>query len=756
MSQDTRETGEKFSVLSTVQNIGNAQAAATTVRYLRSTDSEITTSDTLEGTDDVRALGPLQGYGASFRHTAPSTAGTYYYGACVDAVSGESDTTDNCSVSVQMNIVDPPPRPDLEVGPPTVSDANPEAGAAFTLSASVSNAGDGQSAATTLQYYRSADATISTSDTLEGTDSIGTLPAGGTSAQSITLTAPSTGTYYYGACVDAVSNESDTTDNCSTSVRVDVAARTPRPDLEVGTPNVSDASPEAGSTFTLSATVTNAGDGESASATLRYYRSADATVSSSDTLVGADSIGALAVGATSAESVTLSAPSTVGTYYYGACVESVSQESDTSNNCSAAVRVGVVARTPRPDLEVGTPNVSDASPETGATFTLSATVSNAGDDQSAATTLRYYQSADATISTSDTQLGTDSIGTLAAGGTSAQSIDVTAPSTTGTYHYGACVDAVLDESDTTDNCSASVRVDTEDPSDDGAAAVNSMTVEDTSLWQNADGGFFVFHDNRADTTNDPVPDAWNIYGQPLEFDAVRVYADGSVQIDIDTVDDSDAIVSSALDATVRYLIQLSSGGNAVTVVHEGDIGDVKIVPDNAEAVSAFHDLLTAGTPGTAVVSDGEPPDDESPATNAMAVEDTSLWENDSSGIFVFHDNRSDSVNDPVPDAWNIFGQPLEFDAATVYDEGSIKIDIDTEDDSDATVSSALDATVRYAIQLSSGGHSVTVVHEGDIGDVKFLPDNAEAVSAFYDLLTAGTAGTAVVSDDPALAATPNP
>ena len=29
--------------------------------------------------------------------TAPSTAGTYYYGACVDAVAGESDTTDNCS-----------------------------------------------------------------------------------------------------------------------------------------------------------------------------------------------------------------------------------------------------------------------------------------------------------------------------------------------------------------------------------------------------------------------------------------------------------------------------------------------------------------------------------------------------------------------------------------------------------------------------------------------------------------------------------
>ena len=35
------------------------------------------------------------------------------------------------------------------------------------------------------------------------------------------------------------------------------------------------------------------------------------------------------------------------------------------------------------------------------------------------------------------------------------SIDVTAPSTPGTYYYGACVDPVADESDTQNNCSKS-------------------------------------------------------------------------------------------------------------------------------------------------------------------------------------------------------------------------------------------------------------------------------------------------------------
>ena len=87
----------------------------------------------------------------------------------------------------------------------------------------------------------------------------------------------------------------------------------------------------------------------------------------------------------------------------------------------------------------------------------------------------------------------------------------------------------------------------------------------------------MFHDNRSDTTNDPVPDAWNIYGQPLEFDAVTVYADGNIQVDIDTEDDRSALVSLGLDPTVRYAIRLSSGDHPVTVVHEGDIGDVKIL-----------------------------------------------------------------------------------------------------------------------------------------------------------------------------------
>ena len=436
-----------------MRNQGGAQAQATTLRYYRSMDASITAADAEVGTDAVAELAAGATSAESLTVNAPTAAGTHYYGACVDAVAEETKTSNNCSAAVLVKVTEPPRRPDLAVAA-TPSDAALDPGESFRLSATVRNVGDSASAATFLRYYRSTDATISGADTEVG-NAVDALSASGTSAESITLTAPSTaGIYYYGACVEPVDGESDTTNNCSPSIRVDVV-EPGVPDLEVGMPLVDDASPEAGGSFTLSATVTNAGDGVARSTTVRYYRSADATIARSDTEVGTDAVNALAASGTSAESITLTAPSTAGIYYYGACVEPVDGESDTTNNCSPSIRVDVV-EPGVPDLEVGMPLVDDASPEAGGSFTLSATVTNAGDGVARSTTVRYYRSADATIARSDTEVGTDAVNALAASGTSAESITLTAPSTAGIYYYGACVEPVDGESDTTNNCSPSI------------------------------------------------------------------------------------------------------------------------------------------------------------------------------------------------------------------------------------------------------------------------------------------------------------
>ena len=230
------------------------------------------------------------------------------------------------------------------------------------------------------------------------------------------------------------------------------------PDLVVQSPSVSNSSPNPGQSFTLRATVRNQGSARSAATRLRYFRSADATISSTDTQVGTDAVSGLAASGTSPESISLRAPSSAGTYYYGACVASVSGESNTGNNCSSGVRVTVGSVQSAPDLVVQSPSVSNSSPNPGQSFTLRATVRNQGSARSAVTRLRYFRSSNATITTTDTQVGTDGVSSLAASGTSPESISLRAPSSAGTYYYGACVTSVSGESNTGNNCSSGVRV----------------------------------------------------------------------------------------------------------------------------------------------------------------------------------------------------------------------------------------------------------------------------------------------------------
>jgi hypothetical protein len=70
--------------------------------------------------------------------------------------------------------------------------------------------------------------------------------------------------------------------------------------------------------------------------------------------VGTDQVSALTAGASGVESIDLTAPSSAGTYYYGACVEPVGEESDTGNNCSDGVQVAVQGATGSCTNDLGT------------------------------------------------------------------------------------------------------------------------------------------------------------------------------------------------------------------------------------------------------------------------------------------------------------------------------------------------------------------------------------------------------------------
>ena len=385
-----------------------------------------------------------------------------------------------------------PKSPDLVVSA-SVDVDRPIPGAPFTLSATVRNAGGGDAPAATLRFYRSTDAAIETSDKEEAGDvEVPGLGASENFDTEVALTAPSTlGIYYYGACVDAAEGESDTANNCSEPVEVTVTTPQPpaqepqdppseaqppaqqpqaptagRPDLVVEYPSVSPASPAAGGVFSLFVRLRNAGDRTAPVATVRFYRSEDARITPSDTqlvtvqeknLKAREIIGKFGYGP-------LDTPLEYDTYYYGACVDAAPGETVTSNNCSAALTVEVTHD--KPNLQVRSYGYGGWR---GDSLSLNAWVRNVG-GPSAATTLHFIVLPDRTSPPSSGEVArTVAVPELVK--TERRKtpkffsgwISVTPPQAPGQYCYLACVDPpktatnVVDESDTTDNCSDVIR-----------------------------------------------------------------------------------------------------------------------------------------------------------------------------------------------------------------------------------------------------------------------------------------------------------
>ena len=177
-------------------------------------------------------------------------------------------------------------------------------------------------------------------------------------------------------------------------------------------------------------------------------------------------------------SVKVVAPSTPGTYYYGAFVFPA-EETDLVNNYSDIVSITVVSTTPlgerddlgntqediapntqSPDLMIESLSVSSTTVAQNKSFTLRAIVKNKGSVQSAATIIRYYFSTDNIITTSDIELTSDSVILLNPNGSAAKiaTITVTAEAPPGLHYFGVCVDSVWGESNTRNNCSTAVLV----------------------------------------------------------------------------------------------------------------------------------------------------------------------------------------------------------------------------------------------------------------------------------------------------------
>ena len=108
-SNELSRRGQYYKTV-TVRNQGDAVADSTVLRLYRSPDPAVATDDTETDTFPTRSLDAFEEADVQIRLTAPAELGRYYYGLCVDPVPDESDTGNNCSPSVAVDVS--LPRPD--------------------------------------------------------------------------------------------------------------------------------------------------------------------------------------------------------------------------------------------------------------------------------------------------------------------------------------------------------------------------------------------------------------------------------------------------------------------------------------------------------------------------------------------------------------------------------------------------------------------------------------------------------------------
>ena len=352
-------------------------------------------------------------------------------------------------------------------------------GDTFRLETVIRNHGEAAATPSTLSYYLSPDDnTISREDTEIQTETLPQIAAGGTLERSVHLTAPDTpGTYYYGVCVNTVAAEADTTHNCSSATAITVKGA----DLMIfDAPQLSKNTLKSGETFQINTRVWNRGRIPSPQTTLRYYLSTDDTLSLDDTEVANDAVPPLSGRSAHPSrrradlSKTLTAPETSGTHYYIVCVDATPGDTDTINNCSQGIAITVEAQAPismippttkrdtpqiqGPDLVIRSARVESPTVMIGGGVRLYITLTNQGTNAAPATTIRYYRSLDATISAADTELRAVNVGQIGAGKSTTTWALLLSPTVSGVYYYGACVDGVASESDTSNNCSFGIRV----------------------------------------------------------------------------------------------------------------------------------------------------------------------------------------------------------------------------------------------------------------------------------------------------------
>ena len=497
----TLEPGQRFTLSATVRNSGNGGSAATTLRYYRSGDKEISTRDTQVGTDRIGALAANRTSRQNISLTAPTTPGTYFYGACVDNTQNESDINNNCSTSVSVSVttvgVDPKGPQIYWTGHGKIQRANLDGANIENLVTQGLNPLTGITLDLSggKMYWADWQGGKIQRANLDGSNIEDLVTRGLKSPRGITLDISGSKMYWPDAGTGKIqranldgSNIEDLVINLGdpTDIALDVSGGKMYW-ADWGTRKIQRANLDGSNIEDLITYInlrphnialdvsggkmywTNTGRGKIQRANLDGSNIEDLVTQGLRNPLGI----ALDVAAgkmywadewtnkiqrANLDGSNIEDLVTQGLNRPRGIALSIPAAQQPMQDAPPVQKPDSIVDPPTPDLVVQAVRAQPTTVAPGEKFWLHALLKNIGTGESAATTVRYYQSTDAVISTADTQRGTTRNASLASNGRTRRSRRVTAPTTPGTYYYGACVDSVPNESDTTNNCSQSVSV----------------------------------------------------------------------------------------------------------------------------------------------------------------------------------------------------------------------------------------------------------------------------------------------------------
>lgn len=320
--------GGNISVRVDVSNDGDAPASGIHVDYYASTNSTITTFDTLIGTYDRGALPDGMVFATIQTLDIPESllAGNYYFGAIVSEPDGlETNLSNNArSGASPVTLID-------AVHDLAAMECSYDAGGAYNLDGTIDVTtrvrNDGNVPTTIMQadYYVSTNSTITTFDTFIGTRGVGVVAPGDTwtlTDEPIHLPVEiGTGTYYIGIIVSEMGVADATpSDNWLSGASPIVVGPELVPDLaalscgyEIGSSYL------AGDAVSVLTSVENIGFASAMSVDLDFYASTNSTISVGDIFIETTSQGAIGVGVLHNVSETIFLPADIapGDYYIG-------------------------------------------------------------------------------------------------------------------------------------------------------------------------------------------------------------------------------------------------------------------------------------------------------------------------------------------------------------------------------------------------------------------------------------------------------